>query len=278
MKRLLHITILLGVILMSAVSSLKWRQISDVTTTLTEINYIHGLTSAIQTQLNAKPDTSEVNLIIDNINPHDSVYFKDETYTSSQINALVVGAKKSDLALDLQAMGNDVVSVPYSAITYGTTGAAISSGRVYGVMHIVREAITVTGVEYGQSAVAPSFTANNYNGFDLCSVSAGVLTQITKTVNDANLFTTFGYFRKAFPEPVVLQPGIYFVRALWCSSATTTAPALAICALSGTSDMNTILGTQLKTSFYRSSQTDLVTGETLSGTQPSSLMVALHLY
>jgi len=60
MKRLLYITILLGVILMSAVSSFKWKQISDVTTTLTEINYIHGLTSAIQAQLNAKPDTSDV--------------------------------------------------------------------------------------------------------------------------------------------------------------------------------------------------------------------------
>lgn len=59
---------------MSAVSSLKWRQISDVTTTLTEINYIHGLTSAIQTQLNAKPDTSEVNLIINNINGYTAVH------------------------------------------------------------------------------------------------------------------------------------------------------------------------------------------------------------
>jgi len=48
------------IILFGAVSSLKWRQITDVITTLTEINYVHGVTSAIQTQLDAKPDTSNV--------------------------------------------------------------------------------------------------------------------------------------------------------------------------------------------------------------------------
>jgi len=202
----------------------------------------------------------------------------DYFYLKTEVDSLIVGAKKPGLLLDLALIGSDVISVPYGASTYGAKGSAVTSGRMYGMMHIVREAITVTGVEYGQSVSAPSFTANNYNGFDLCSVSADVLTQITKTVNDAAAFATYGYFRKAFPEPVVLQPGIYFVRALWSASTTTTAPALTVCATASNSDLETILGTTLKTSFYKSSQTDLVTGDALSGTYGSSIMVALHLY
>ena len=77
MKRLLYITILLGVILMSAVSSFKWRQISDVVTTLTEINYLHGITGKPLTRSSAD---SIYNQILNNVDPHDSVWYKDETY------------------------------------------------------------------------------------------------------------------------------------------------------------------------------------------------------
>jgi len=57
MKKGIIIICLLGLFLTAAVTSLRWRQISDVTTTLTEVNFIHGLTSAIQAQLNSKLDT-----------------------------------------------------------------------------------------------------------------------------------------------------------------------------------------------------------------------------
>jgi len=63
MKKSIIIICLLGVILTAAVTSLKWRQISDATPTVTEINFVDGVTSAIQAQLNSKVDT------IDLVNP-----------------------------------------------------------------------------------------------------------------------------------------------------------------------------------------------------------------
>jgi len=280
MKRLLYIIILLGAILISAVGSLKWRQISDVTTTLTEINYIHGLTSAIQTQLNAKPDTSEVNLIINNINPHDSVWFKDETYNRELIDSLVISTGTSRLLLDLKRIGSAVVSVPYGATTYGAAGSAITSGRVYAVMHVITDTTTVTGVEYGQSVATPNFYARTaYNGFEICSYSEGVITQIAQTVSDSTIFKTYGYKRKAFPAPITLNPGIYYVRALWQASTVVAAPSIALYNAANVADLDAVvLGTSLKTSFYRSSQTSFVTPYTVTSGFGASLPVALNLY
>jgi len=203
----------------------------------------------------------------------------DYFYLKTEVDALITEARTPKLLRDLKAIGSDVLSVPYGATTFGKTGSALTSGKYHAMLHIVEKTITVTGVEYGQTAAA-SFTGNNFNGFDLCSVdkATGVMTQIAKTENNAAIFTGTGYLKKAFLAPVELTPGLYVVRVLWSSSATTTAPSLMLCATADQSDYSTILGTAIRTEFSRSSQTDLTTGESMSSGVGSSVMYALHLY
>lgn len=194
-------------------------------------------------------------------------------YSAAEIDSLLLVVQPT-LLRDLKLIGSTIKSIPYGATTYGATGSAITSGRFYGVMHIVRDTITVTGVEYGISN-SPALVDGGYNGFDVCSYSAGVVTKITETA-DGDVFASFGYFRKAFPAPIVLNPGIYFVRAM--CNGTGTLPALTFAAQAAMGDLTTILGTSVRTSFYKSSETTLVSPFTLSGGSGSSLPLALHLY
>lgn len=204
----------------------------------------------------------------------------DYFYLKTEVDALIKGAEKASLLLNLKDIGSTVKSTPFGATTYGMAGVAMTSQKIYGVTHVIRDEVLITGVEYGQTASA-SFTANNFCGFDLCSVnlSTGVLTQLAKTANDGTIFSlSAGYGRKSFLVPVTLTPGVYVVRALWSSSATTTAPALTLSAAANMNDYTNILGTVVKGAFYRSTQTDLVTGDNMSSFFGSSFMYALHLY
>jgi len=88
---------------------------------------------------------------------------------------------------------------------------------------------TITGVKWYQ-AVIGNYTANNYNGVGLYSVSGGTITLIASSTNDGNIWQTFAtgtWGNKAFSSPLSnLSAGTYFVGALWNASATTTSPSI----------------------------------------------------
>lgn len=89
-------------------------------------------------------------------------------------------------------------------------------------------AATITGVKWWQ-VTQGSYTANNYNGWQLYSLSGGTLTTIDSTVNDGTIWKGTGSTlqSKAFSTTHALAAGVYVVSALYCRSAETTAPAIA---------------------------------------------------
>jgi len=146
MKRLLYIIILLGVIFISAVSSLKWRQISDATPTVTEINFVDGVTSAIQTQLNAKVNISDLvdpTSLIDSLSAITTILDKTDNYTL-QFSG-VFGSSTNDLGktITLTASTAKAVTVPTNAVApfpIGSTITIIQGGS--GEVSIVGSGVT----------------------------------------------------------------------------------------------------------------------------------------
>lgn len=253
MKRLLYITILLGVILMSAVSSLKWRQISDVVTTLTEINYLHGITGKPLTRSSAD---SIYNQIANNINPHDSVYYKDESDSryAPQINANLTNPtvttqpagdnstkaastafvarlnRQNDLILDYISLGANIKYAPMFA--YAAASSAVMTmvdGTAYSCLIDVTSDFTTTGVGLEMGSPTGNYTADNWNGFVLFSLSGTAMTEVGRTADTPNLWkttaNTLGY--NAFTSPISLTAGKYLIVGVWNASATTAPPVLA---------------------------------------------------
>ena len=88
---------------------------------------------------------------------------------------------------------------------------------------------TITGVKWYQATIG-NYTANNYNGVGLYSVSGGTITLIASSTNDGTIWQTFAtgsWGNKAFSSPITnLVAGTYFIGALWNSSASVTSPAI----------------------------------------------------
>lgn len=105
------------------VSVVKWSQISDVSTTLDEINRIHGLSSSVQDQLNEKVDT------VYSIDPDD--FFND--YTKNNSIALIdsiINARLGNLQLAGSKLTYTVASKTYTAQTDSADVSAYGSELV----------------------------------------------------------------------------------------------------------------------------------------------------
>lgn len=105
----------------------------------------------------------------------------------------------------------------------GNIGQA--AGRMY-VFGFATPATTITGIWYG-IATPGVFTAANFSGFALYSLSGTTATLIAQTNNDATLFKPAGagMYSAAFTSPVNVADGVYYIASLYNSSATTTQPA-----------------------------------------------------
>ncbi len=109
-----------------------------------------------------------------------------------------------------------------------TTGAlALTSQQVRFVAVYLPTAQTITGVRFFQSTQG-SYTANNYNGVGLYSYSAGTLTLVASSTDDPNIWkaTSNTWSNKDFSGTYPAVAGLYFIAALYCSSAQVTAPTL----------------------------------------------------
>jgi hypothetical protein len=92
---------------------------------------------------------------------------------------------------------------------------------------------TITGVKWWQS-VSGSYTANNYNGVALYSLSGGNITLIDSTANDGNIWKTAQSFAsKPFTQTRSLTAGVYVVASFYCRSAETAAPLIGALAAFG---------------------------------------------
>lgn len=110
--------------------------LTAATTTSTEIGYVNGVTSAIQTQLNGKlPTTTPFFKGVTVESPTSSeditLFFTDDAITVTQINAVCVGSTPSVTwtvrhSTDRSATGNEVVTSG-TATTSTTTGSEVTS-------------------------------------------------------------------------------------------------------------------------------------------------------
>lgn len=163
---------------------------------LTELSYVKGVTSSLQTQLSTKLNTT--------------------SYEWMQSQAF-------------QALGSTIkgLNLAAPAISSATTSVALASQTMRFVAYYLPQSVTITGVKFYQ-IVQGVYTGNNYNGVGLYSYSAGVLTLVASTTNDANFWTTTtSWVTKPFSSTYSASAGTYYIGLLYSSSAQTTAPTIA---------------------------------------------------
>jgi hypothetical protein len=108
-----------------------------------------------------------------------------------------------------------------------TTASALADGSARFCAVVVPISATITGVKWYQGNLA-SYTADNYNGVGLYSYSGGTMTLVASSTNDGNIWKGGAntWQTKAFTSTYVASAGIYFICALYNTSAETTAPTV----------------------------------------------------
>jgi len=146
----------------------------------------------------------------------------------------------ADISTDIftkayQALGSTMVAQNVDGqLPTAMTNLTMTSQRSYWSLVYLPVATTLTGVKWKQ-VTAGNYTANNYNGVGLYSISGGTLTLVASSTDDGNIWkTTSGTIgSKAFSSTYAAAAGAYMVVALHSSSANTTSPVIA--ALTGAS-------------------------------------------
>jgi hypothetical protein len=139
------------------------------------------------------------------------------------------GGFSNDLAA-MQLLGATIKSSPIGVPLLPSTGGGMNAGRSYFNAIYVNKEITITGATWFQSNQGV-YTASNYNGIALYSESSGTVTLVDSTTNDGNIWkaATTTWQQKAFAGGTrILQPGVYYLMALYNSSSATTSPSLGI--------------------------------------------------
>lgn len=211
---------------------------------LTELSYVKGVTSAIQTQITSAT-------------------------TGDLLNAFsLLGSSFKSISLNVHSPSHIV------------TGGALADQSLRFVAVYLPVAQTITGVKFFQHTQG-NYTANNYNGVGLYSYSGGTLTLVASSTNDGNIWkgTTSTWQTKAFSSTYVASAGIYFIGALYCTSSQTTAPQIG----SGTSMTNSAVSAMDFTNSAKlvsslSSQTTLPSSQAMSGTTNSNINYGFWLY
>ena len=161
---------------------------------LTELSYVKGATSSLQTQLNAKFPTSSYEWIF---------------------------------ASGLQALGSTIKGINLGTPVLYSLGAAavLTSGAVRFVPYYLVNPATITGVKFYQANTA-NYVGNNYNGVGLYSYSAGTLTLVASSTNSASFWinTINTWVTKAFSSPYSAPAGVYYIGMMYSFSSQTTAP------------------------------------------------------
>jgi hypothetical protein len=163
---------------------------------LTELSYVKGVTSAIQTQINGKQASGN--------------------YTTDDL-----------VSLGQQALGSSIIGVGLGCRSLAniTNSLAMTDGQIYLSAVYLPFSATITGSKWFQ-IVAGVYTADNYNGIGLYTYSGGTLTLVASSTNDGNIWKSTGAQSKAFSSPYSASAGVYYLGYLYNSSAQTTAPSI----------------------------------------------------
>ena len=127
-----------------------------------------------------------------------------------------------------------------------------------------------------------SYTANNYNGVGLYSVSGSTLTLVASSTNDGNTWQQgTNWQSKAFSSTYSAAAGIYYIAFIYSVSAATTAPSISINgSASGTYNAVSAFDftNSQKTSGGLNTQTSLPASQTLSSISNASQQWGVYLY
>jgi hypothetical protein len=155
-----------------------------------------------------------------------------KTINSSSIlgsgNLVVTGTDKDYNLTELNGAGAALIAQAYNfQFLTGATARSMVSQRAEFIQIYIPSATTITGVTWAQVAQG-NYTGNNYNGWGLYSASGGTLTLVASTTTDTEIWkgTAYNKQTKAFSSPYSAAAGLYYLVALYCSSAQTTAPTL----------------------------------------------------
>lgn len=108
-----------------------------------------------------------------------------------------------------------------------TTNAALGGSVARFTAVYLPKSAPITGVAF-ISGVAGVFTGNNVNGLCLYAINNGTLTKVAETANAEAVWKNAAntLVKAAFASQYTANPGFYWVGALYCNSAQTTAPSL----------------------------------------------------
>lgn len=127
-----------------------------------------------------------------------------------------------------QELGSQIKTVNLNLLTgWLTSSIPLTSGTTIFVPVYLQSQQTVTGVMFEQDTQGV-YTADNYNGFGVYSISGGTLTRVLASANDGNVFknASNSFVKKAFSSTALLNPGVYYIGILYSSSAQTTQPTI----------------------------------------------------
>jgi len=128
----------------------------------------------------------------------------------------------------LDAMGADIVALPFMRNNrLFPSDFAMVDGRAYWCVVQIKDTTEITGVKY-VLATQGSYTADNFNGVALYSVSGTTYTRVAISADDGDMWKTAAYATgtKAFTSAYTAVPGIYYFFMVWNASSTTTAPSI----------------------------------------------------
>jgi hypothetical protein len=209
--------------------------------TPTELGYLNGVTSNIQTQLNNLGDVSI------------------EAYQSlgSQVKAQTIGATILNLSVN-------------SATLQGATGGSVI--RLIPVY--LQTPQTLSGITWFQNVLGV-YTPNNENKVGLYSYTGGTATLVASSSNDGNMWSgsyipaATSYVTKSFAGSISASPGFYYIAMLMSFSAASTAPTFFASANIGT---NTVASRALD--FTNGAA--LVAGRSTVASLPGSITVSTY--
>jgi len=232
----------------------------------TEFNYLDGVTSAIQTQIDSKQATLVSGTNLRTVNGNTLLGSTNIATYSDEFSVLTgLGWTSKAQTFDMQLL---------TATSYTLIDRTPEFFSVY-----LREAATLTGVGWLQ-VVNGSYTANNYNGVGLYTYSGGTMTLVASSTNDGNCWQQggTGYKQKAFSSTYAAAQGVYYIGMLYCRSAAVTAPTFGNIAAYPNTLTNTPFTNSAKLSVTLSTQTSLISSQAMSGATNNLSKVWLTLY
>ncbi len=222
-----HDTILFNVPFIDSIAALTFVSISD-----SGAKYVTPTASALKANINSQVFTGTPSLPTgatgvtqspgDNSTKFATTAYADATATPSSILNYAQSA--------YPLIGGTILAEPLAGgIANITSTSALTNQQIVFTLVYLPKAKTITGVKWWQ-AVQGSYTANNYNGVAIYSLSGGTITYIDESANDGTIWQTAAntLSSKALGSTHALSAGVYVIAALYSNSAQTTAPTIGV--------------------------------------------------